>query len=231
MPEPLVCIPALNASTTIGGLVERSRGEGLDVLVVDDGSDDATATNAERAGARVLRHPRNLGKGAALRSAFAFALEHSYPAVITLDADGQHVPSDIPKFLRTWRESSADLIIGSRRHLFGGMVRRRRLANLFSARTISFAAGVPVGDPQSGFRLYGGRVLREVKFQGNRFDAESEIIVLAGRLGLTLLEIPIELGFVDGLSTSHYRPLMDTLRIAARVVRTRFRPSPPAPPR
>ena len=222
MSDPLVCIPAFDAAETIGGVVGGVRAQGFEVLVVDDGSSDGTAAEAERAGAKTLRHLRNRGKGAALRSGFQYATERDHPAVITLDADGQHLPSDIPKFLAAWRDSAADLIIGSRRHLFGGMVRRRRLANLFSARTISFAAGVRVDDPQSGFRLYGGQVLAQVRFKGDRFDAESEIIVLAGRLGLKLLEIPIGLGFVDGLSTSHYRPVVDTLRIAGRVFRTRY---------
>jgi glycosyltransferase involved in cell wall biosynthesis len=170
----------------------------------------------------VLEHPHNLGKGAALRTGFRYALDKSFDAVITVDADGQHLPSEIPKFLRAWRETRADLIIGDRSHLFGGMLPRRRNANMFSAWAISKCAGRRVTDSQSGFRLYAASLLRDVAIEANGFAAESEVIVRAGRLGRRILSIPIELGFVNGISTSHYRPLLDTVRIAVTVARTRL---------
>jgi glycosyltransferase involved in cell wall biosynthesis len=219
----LILIPALNAEPRIGEIVRQCQSSGLPVVVVDDGSNDATGERAGEAGARVLRHPVNRGKGAALRTGFEFALAGGHEGVITLDADGQHLPSDIPRFVAAWKESGADLVIGSRRHLFAGMRRRRRAANVFSAWTISVAAGVNVDDPQSGFRLYSAHLLREVPTVGDRFDAESEVIVRAGRRGMKIVSIPIELGFVDGLMTSHYRAVADTLRIAWRVVRTTIR--------
>jgi glycosyltransferase involved in cell wall biosynthesis len=218
--EPLILIPALNAEPKIAALVEQSIATGHAVVVVDDGSADATAALAESAGARVLSHPVNRGKGAALRTGFGWALANGYSAVITLDADGQHLPSEIPRFIEVWRDRGADLVLGSRRHLFSGMVMRRRMANRFSGWAISLAAGFRIDDPQSGFRLYGRRVLEEIPFAGDRFDAESEILVRAGRLRLRVLEIPIPLGFVDGVMTSHYRAIVDTLRIAWRVIRT-----------
>ena len=137
----LVVIPALNANPTIGRIVTESLAAAREVLVVDDGSSDGTGAAAKAAGAMVIRHEINRGKGAALSTAFAWALERGYGAVVTLDADGQHVPAEIPRFIDCRRETGADLIIGSRRHLFAGMVRRRRMANLFSAKAISFAAG------------------------------------------------------------------------------------------
>ncbi|HUF17374.1 MAG TPA: glycosyltransferase family 2 protein [Thermoanaerobaculia bacterium] len=224
MPEEkvLVVIPALDAQATIGRIVSEAREVLSDVLVVDDGSSDGTGQQARAAGATVLRHEINQGKGAALTTAFEWALERGYDAVITLDADGQHLPAEIPRFIEQWQTEGSDLIIGSRRHLFAGMVRRRRAANVFSANAISFAAGRKVDDPQSGFRLYSSRLLRNVKLEGTRFDAESEVIVRAGRGGFKITSIPIALAFVDGLQTSHYRALLDTLRITWRVLKTRI---------
>lgn len=218
----LVVIPALDAGASVAGVVKASLTHLPDVVVVNDGSTDSTAKAAAEAGATVLHHPRNLGKGAALKTGFRYALENGFDAVVTVDADGQHLPSEIPKFLRAFRETGADLIIGDRSHLFGGMLPRRRNANMFSAWAISECAGTTVGDSQSGFRLYSASLIRGVTMRANGFAAESEIIVRAGRLGRKVLSIPIELGFVNGISTSHYRPLLDTLRIAGVVARTRI---------
>lgn len=218
----VVIIPALNAAPTLGDVVAAARRQLEPVLVIDDGSSDATGDAARNAGAIVIRHDVNRGKGAALKTGFAWALENGFDGVITLDADGQHLPSEIPKFVREREARGADLIIGGRAHLFGGMLPRRRMANRFSAWTISIAAGTRVTDSQSGFRFYSARLLRTLKLRTNGFDMESEVIVRAGRHGLPIVTIPIELGFVNGITTSHYKPLKDTLRIAWTVTRTRI---------
>jgi glycosyltransferase involved in cell wall biosynthesis len=223
-----VVIPALNGGERLVRVIEDcfALDQGLRgrLIVVDDGSEDGTAALARDAGARVVRHPRNFGKGAALRTGFERALTRRIDAVVTLDADGQHLPSEIPKLVERWRESGADLVIGSRAHLFDQMLSRRRLANRFSAWSMTIVGGVKVHDSQSGFRLYTTRFLREVEFESNRFDAESEMIVIGARKGFRIAETPIELGFVEGTVTSHYRPLLDTLRIARTVVVARARP-------
>jgi glycosyltransferase involved in cell wall biosynthesis len=218
----LVLIPAFNAVRTVSNVVRECRSILADVLVIDDGSSDATGSAAAAAGARVLRHPQNRGKGAALKTGFAYALEHEYDAVITLDADGQHLPREIPKFLACRGDTSGDLIIGGRAHLFAQMLPRRRLANRFSAWSIAKASKTGITDSQSGFRLYSAKLLRGVKLRSDGFDLESEVIVRAGRGGFRVITTPIDLGFVDGLSTSHYKPLKDTVRIAWTVIRTRY---------
>jgi len=220
--KTVVLIPAYNASRTIGDVVKACREVVSNVVVIDDGSGDDTAAAAKSAGADVVSHPKNRGKGGALKSGFAWALEHGYEAVITLDADGQHLPREIPKFLRARDETRADLIIGGRAHLFGEMLPRRRLANRFSAWSIAMASGAHITDSQSGFRLYSANLLRNVRLRTDGFDMESEVIVHAGRGGFKVLTIPIDLGFVDGISTSHYKPLKDTLRIAWTVTRARL---------
>jgi len=217
-----VLIPALNAERTIARVVVDARKRLEPVVVIDDGSTDATGEVARAVGATVLRHDVNCGKGGALKTGFAWALEQGFDGVITLDADGQHLPSEIPKFVEEWEESRADLIIGGRAHLFGGMLPRRRNANRFSAWAISVASGRRITDSQSGFRLYSARLLRGVKLRTDGFDMESEVIVRAGRKGFAIVTIDIDLGFVNGISTSHYKPLKDTLRIAWTVIRARL---------
>jgi glycosyltransferase involved in cell wall biosynthesis len=217
-----ILIPAFNAATLLEPVVRGSRQHSRYVVVIDDGSIDGTSDVAEKAGALVLRHEENRGKGAALRTGFEWALESAFDGVVTLDADGQHLPADIPKFIAARATTGADLIIGGRSHHFGGMLPRRRLANRFSAWTISIAAGRKVTDSQSGFRFYSAKLLRGVRLHATGFDMESEVIVRAGRRGFKIETIPIDLGFVNGVATSHYRPVHDTLRIAWRVVRTRL---------
>ncbi|HEV7242785.1 MAG TPA: glycosyltransferase family 2 protein [Thermoanaerobaculia bacterium] len=215
-------IPALNAERTLQRVVEEARKQIEPVVVIDDGSSDRTGDVARAAGAIVLRHDANRGKGGALKTGFAWALENGYDGVVTLDADGQHLPSEIPKFLREREKGEADLIIGGRAHLFGEMLPRRRNANRFSAWCIAKCSGVPITDSQSGFRFYSAKLIRAFRLRTDGFDLESEVIVRAGRRGFRIVTIPIELGFVDGLSTSHYKPLKDTLRIAWTVTRARL---------
>ncbi len=220
----MICaiIPALNAERTVPRVIEEARKQIEPVIVIDDGSTDRTGEVARAAGAIVLRHDVNRGKGAALKTGFAWARENGYDGVITLDADGQHLPSEIPKFLRERESGNADLIIGGRSHLFGQMLPRRRTANRFSAWCIAKCSGVPITDSQSGFRYYSARLIDGIRLRTDGFDMESEVIVRAGRGGYRIVTIPIELGFVDGLSTSHYKPLKDTLRIAWTVTRARL---------
>jgi glycosyltransferase involved in cell wall biosynthesis len=217
-----VIIPALNAERTLPKIVTDARCQLEPVLVIDDGSSDNTGEVAHAVGARVVRHEVNRGKGAALKTGFAWALASGFDGAITLDADGQHLPREIQKFLAAREETGADLIIGGRSHLFAHMLPRRRAANRFSAWCIAKTSGAPISDSQSGFRFYSANLLRRLTLRTNGFDMESEVIVRAGRTDLKIVTIPIDLGFVDGISTSHYRPLKDTLRIAWTVTRTRF---------
>lgn len=218
----LVLIPAFNAAPSVGKVVAGVREQNDIVLVVDDGSKDGTGDIAREAGATVVRHEVNRGKGAALKTGFAWAIEHGFDGIVTLDADGQHLPAEIPKILAARADTGADLIIGGRSHLFDHMLPRRRMANRFSAWSIGKASGTGVTDSQSGFRFYSTTMLRAISLKSDGFDMESEVIVRAGRGGFRVITVPIDLGFVDGLCTSHYKPLADTVRIAWTVLKTRF---------
>lgn len=215
-------IPALDAERTLGAVIAESRRHMEPVLVVDDGSTDATSEVAARAGAAVIRHEANRGKGAALKSGFAWALENGFDGVITLDADGQHLASEIPQFIKAAEKGDAHLVIGGRAHLFEQMLPGRRFANRFSAWSIARFSGAAITDSQSGFRYYSAPLLRTIELHTDGFDMESEVIVVAGKRGMKIRTIPIELGFVNGLATSHYRPLVDTLRIAWAVMRAKL---------
>ncbi|MCP4654854.1 MAG: glycosyltransferase family 2 protein [bacterium] len=214
-------IPAYQAAPWIGDLVRRTLKVLPEILVVDDGSDDDTAGEARRAGAEVVSLPTNQGKGAALRTAFDLLFARGYSAVVTLDADGQHLPEEIPVLLEA-QQNGADLILGTRDHLFREMATIRRTANRLSSRIISLVAGQLVSDAQTGFRLYSRRLIETTRFPESHFDAESAVLVRCGRYGFRIATVPIRLGPVDGRQTSHYRFWVDTLRIAASVTRARL---------
>jgi len=211
-------IPAYRAERTLGPVLAGTLPVIPDVLVVDDGSPDATGEVARRLGARVVAHPVNRGKGAALRTGFDLLFGEGFDAVVTLDADGQHLPEEIPSLLR----ADADLVLGTREQQFRGMTTVRRTSNRWSSRAISILAGQPLGDIQTGFRLYSRPLIAATGFPEDGFEAESAVVVRARRLGFRIVSVPVRLGFVDGRPTSHYRPLTDSLRIAVAVVAARF---------
>ena len=215
-------IPAYQAAPSVGQVVRGTLPLIPEVLVLDDGSTDATAEEARRAGARVVSFPRNRGKGAALAAAFADLFGRGFDAVVTLDADGQHLPEEIPKLFAAAEEQQADLVLGIRDHLFAEMSAVRRASNRLSSRAISFAAGQCFTDIQTGFRCYSRRLVEGVGFPGARFEAESSVVVRAARRGFKVVTVPVRLGFADGRTTSHYRPLLDSLRIAGAVTRARL---------
>jgi glycosyltransferase involved in cell wall biosynthesis len=214
-------IPAFQAAPFVGSVVRGTLAVLSDVVVVDDGSDDETGERAREAGAEVVRIEPNLGKGNALRAAFGRLFGAGFDAVVTLDADGQHLPSEIPTLLAEYA-AGADLVLGTRDHLFAQMSRVRSASNRLSSRAISFAAGMRLSDIQTGFRVYSRRLFESVPFVGARFEAESAIVVRAARRGLIIRPVPVRMGTPDGRATSHYRPLVDSFRIAGAVIRARL---------
>jgi glycosyltransferase involved in cell wall biosynthesis len=213
-------IPAFQAGASVGDVIRRTREVLPEVLVVDDGSSDATAEAARGAGAELVAHAVNRGKGAALVTAFRTLFARGCDAVVTLDADGQHLPEEIPRLLEA--ASGAELVLGTRAHLFAEMSSLRRAGTRLSSWAISALAGRSLPDIQTGFRLYTRCLFEATGFPEKRFDAESAVVVRAARRGLRIVPVPVRLGFADGRTTSHYRPVVDSLRIARAVVRARW---------
>jgi glycosyltransferase involved in cell wall biosynthesis len=220
MTRVAAAIPAYQAAPSIGAVVRGTLQLLPEVLVIDDGSRDATAEEARRAGASIVSFAENRGKGAALRHAFAVLFGRGVEAVVTLDADGQHLPDEIPRLIQCIDD--ADLVVGGREHLFAGMSPLRRTSNRLSSTVISLVAGTRLGDVQSGFRLYHRRLIERTGFPESRFDAESAVVVRAARQGMRIVSVPVRLGYADGRLTSHYRPIVDSLRIARAVAHARW---------
>lgn len=216
-----VAIPAYQAAPSVGDVARRSLALVPAVLVIDDGSDDDTAGEARRAGAEVISQPRNRGKGDALELAFETLFGRGFEAVVTVDADGQHLPEEIPKLIEA-ADQDVGMVLGTRSHLFEEMSRLRRFSNRTSSAIISLVAGARVIDAQSGFRLYTRKLIAATGFPEARFEAESAVLVRAVQRGFKIASVPVRLGFADGRTTSHYRPITDSLRIADAVSRARF---------
>lgn len=211
-------IPAYNAERTVEEAVRLGAVHVGKVVVVDDGSTDGTGARAAAAGAEVLTHPRNRGKGAALRTGFDRLLRTEAEAVVTMDADLQHDPRDIPGFVRAWHQTAADLVLGSRAGHFESMSRGRQVGNRFSCRALRFFTGLDLPDSQSGFRLYGAGFLRELTLRRDAYDAEVEVLLRAVRGRRRIETIPIHMTQPDGVATSSFRPWVDTYRICRTVV-------------
>jgi glycosyltransferase involved in cell wall biosynthesis len=202
MAELLALIPAYEEGSRVAGVVVAAITH-LPVLVVDDGSTDDTLARAAAAGATVIGQHPNQGKGAALRAGFRWALEHGFEAVVTLDADGQHDPAEIPSFLAARERTVADLIIGRRD--FSRMPPIRRLANRLGGIALSWAAGRDIPDNQSGYRLLSRRLMEAVAASTEAgFEFEIEMITTCIRAGYRLDWVPIRTIYAG--EPSHIRP-------------------------
>jgi glycosyltransferase involved in cell wall biosynthesis len=200
--QTLAIIPAYNEEAGISDVVAGVQAY-LPMLVVDDGSSDNTASLAESTGASVLRQAPNQGKGAALKAGFRWALERGYSAAITLDADGQHDPGELPKFLMICSEQGADLVIGQRD--FSHMPPARQLANWLGRISFSWAVGTPIPDNQSGYRLISKRLMEAMlESRESGFEYEVEMITICLRRGFALTWVPIRTIYAG--ETSHIRP-------------------------
>jgi glycosyltransferase involved in cell wall biosynthesis len=215
-----VVIPAYNEAATIRDVAQRALGQAGLVIVVDDGSTDATASALAGLEVVVLRNQANLGKAASLRRGAEEAMRRGASAIVTLDGDGQHCPEDIPLLLRAWREAPERIVIGSRLHRREHIPPARYWANRVANFWIGLAAGYAIADSQSGFRVYPARVLRAARVRCDRarsFVFESEILIEAARLGVQALCVPVQVIYNGRARASHFRPVLDIARIVRMV--------------
>lgn len=191
-------IPAYQESQHIAQVVSTTKQYIDCVFVIDDGSTDGTGDIASKNGGIVVRHPRNIGKGAALRTGFQKALRTGCDIIITLDGDGQHDPNLIPRFLKKIQKENADVVVGSRyATLAETMPFLRKLSNLMTSRLLRIFFRLPITDSQSGYRAFSRRILEWITVRDNGFAAETEILIDAKRAGGTFAEVPISTIYGD----------------------------------
>lgn len=215
-----VVIPAFNESSTIREIAMRARRLVDRVIVVDDGSDDGTSAALQDVPVTVLVNPVNLGKAASLRRGMLHALAEGATAVITLDADGQHAPEDIPRLVAAHVLYPRPIVVGARQGRREGAPRARYLANRFADFWIGWAAGYRMSDSQSGFRLYPAPVLAAIDIRNDTsqgFVFESAVLINAARIGLGSVAVGISAIYHSGARPSHFRPVADVLLIARMI--------------
>jgi glycosyltransferase involved in cell wall biosynthesis len=205
-----ILIPAYNAEQTLGSVLKKVRPLRIDTIVVNDGSGDETKRVALEYGALLLEHPSNLGKGTALRTGFQYVLQEDYQVVITLDADGQHDPSEIPSLLRIFQSVQPDILIASRAREFNRMTFLRRFWNRLAARAVARLCHSDITDSQSGFRLIRTEILKEISLLTSGYETELELLIKACKKDFDVLSVPTITPRVDGTKFSHFRPVTDT---------------------
>ena len=202
-------IPAYFEEKHVADVVERTRRQVDNGLVVDDGSTDATAENARAAGATVIKHEHNSGKGESIKTGLRYWLDRGFQHVIILDADGQHLPEEIARFIAA-APLGADLLIGTRMSDVRQMPLVRRIVNRYMSRRISRVCKQEVPDTQCGFRMLTARVIPHVLDGAERFDYETEVLFIVSRNGGRIDSVPISTVYGDEVSSIH--PVRDSIR-------------------
>ena len=212
MTDTVVIIPTYNNAGTLADVLERTLAQGLPVIVADDGCTDSTPAILDPfiagGSVTVVRHSRNLGKGAALKSAFKKARELGFAYAVTIDSDGQHYPEDIPLLLAAEGENT--LVVGSRRTQ--GIDGGSSFANRLSNNTFAAYSGVRLPDTQTGFRLYPLQDLPPLWVMSSRYEAELSLLMFSAWRGVKLVPVQVRVNYPRD-RVSHFRPVRDFLRI------------------
>ncbi len=216
MAKTLAAIPAYNEEIALGSVVLKARDHVDEVLVVDDGSEDNTSRVASMAMATLLSHRKNLGKGAAIRTAFDYARRNGHEVLVLLDGDGQHDSDDIPALMKPVLDGEADIVLGQRWGKTNGMPTHRRAGK----RVLDYTTAAFTGhltDSQCGFRAFSRKAVDTLNPHSTGFGAESEILVQAKEAGLKVVEVPIRSRYdVEG---STLRPMQHGYRVVDSLLR------------
>jgi glycosyltransferase involved in cell wall biosynthesis len=214
-------IPAYNAGETVGAVVRGTGRFVKTVLVVDDGSEDDTGKAAADAGALIITHENRMGKGEALKTGIQALMARGAGAVLTLDADGQHDPDDIPALVRRYRQGDVGIVVGSRMAERHRIPRYRLIPNLVGNFFLSHASGQTIEDSQSGMRIYDCAVFKKITLTTSRFDTEAEAIIKAGKAGFRIAFVPIKTIYSER-QESNFVPVRDTYLISIVYLRSLF---------
>lgn len=220
MEKTCVLIPSYNEAMTIGQIIRGLRKREFVVYVVDDGSIDDTALIAKLEGAIVVKHKKNMGKGASLREGFNHILKKDFEAVLVMDADNQHEIDDINNFFKKMECTNADIIIGNRMLDTLSMPYTRIYTNKVMSNLISRISGQCIPDSQCGFRLIKKKVLQSVKLESSNYEIESELILKAARAGFKIESVPIKTVYED--EKSRINPVLDTFRFIRLMIKILF---------
>jgi glycosyltransferase involved in cell wall biosynthesis len=215
-------IPAYNESENIGSIIKETQRYVTSIIVIDDGSTDNTGQISASLSAKVIRNKRRIGKGAALKKGFIECLKSVPNIVVTLDADGQHNPEEIPKLLQPIENDEADIVIGSRysSNTFREMPVMRRLGLLFINKINKYLTRTTVKDSQSGFRAYSKNVLRIMtNFTSTGYGVETEQLAIADSLGCSITEVPVTINYHGLKNTSKQNSFLHGLNIISTILR------------
>lgn len=220
-PVIFVCIPAFNEEATIGKIVLSAQKYVDRVLVCDDGSLDATSEIAEKCGAFVLRHERNMGKGMAITSLFRAVYKDGADIIVLLDGDGQHDPSEIPMLVKPIEQDQADLAVGSRYLNSGNHIPLKRKIGLkILDHLMKIIFKIRVNDTQCGFKAFSREALEAiVPLESKGYGVDSEILVLAAKNGVRVMEVPISVRYAKLAKTSKESFLIHGIELLIALLR------------
>ncbi len=214
----LACIPAYNVEKTISTVVKDVSNYVDRVIVCDDGSFDETSNEAKNAGATVIKHEKNHGKGAALKSLFDYAKKTDFDVLVTIDGDGQFLAEEIPKLITPIKKDGHDVVIGSRIDNQSEMPGYRKFGNKVLDKMTSAASELPFIDTQSGFRAYSKKAIEKIKFYSDGFASDSEILVSASEKGLKISEEKIKVKYDTGNKTSSQNPVSHSTSVITTLI-------------
>jgi len=214
----LVCIPAFNEEQPITDVIKKSLSYVDKVIVCDDGSSDLTAEKAKIAGAVVIKHEKNMGKGHAMKSLFDYAKNVDADVVVTIDGDGQFLPEQIPRLLKPILENSYDVVIGNRFSDDEEMPSYRKIGNKMLDKITKLAADLPFSDTQSGYRSYSKKAIQSINFSTSGFGVDSEILINAVDNGLKITESKVTVLYDTGLKTSTKDPISHTMSVISSLL-------------
>jgi glycosyltransferase involved in cell wall biosynthesis len=215
-------IPAYFEEAQIQAVARRTLAQLDHVLVLDDGSTDRTSEEASKAGAEVIRHEHNQGKGAAIKTGMRELAARGFLYVLILDGDGQHLPEEIPAFLEEANRSGAPFVVGTRMSDTRKMPFVRKMTNRLMSAQISALCGQPVPDSQCGFRMMHRDVIPHLYCESNNYDYETEMLLIASREGFRIASVPVSTIYGEEISKIH--PVRDTVRFIRLIARYKAMP-------